>query len=371
MNVAIITAYAEKILASRPELVSSIQKTGACLYVMGPEPDELAAPILTRHNIIYVQLPLTRRNVNPFKELQSLNKISVVFIKNKIDCLLVYGVRMFPSVVLAARKAGVKRVVCVVNGAGNLFMLSGVKGFLARRMGFPMLRRAFAKADAVIFQNNDDYAEMKSLRLVDVNTNVGFTNGSGVNLERFSRTPLPDNHVVLIVTRLAPGKGIDEFVAAARIVNKKHPEAKFKIVGPKDTNAGIDWVALNAAERDGIIEYQGESDNIFQHLSSCRIFAFPSYYREGVPRCVLEAMAIGRPIITTDVQGCRETVEDSVNGFLLPPRDVDALSERILWLLSNPEQAATMGEASRRYAELKFDIHKVNAHIIEALKLKN
>ena len=196
--------------------------------------------------------------------------------------------------------------------------------------------------------------------------------GSGVNLERFPYTPLPKNHDFLFVGRLIRDKGLMEYMEAGRILRKTVPDAKLHVIGYFDPNQTMLSIAdLQPYIDDGTIVFHGKQDNVLPFLQQCFTFVLPSYH-EGTPRSVLEALSVGRPVITTDAPGCRETVKEGENGFLVPVKDATALTDAMLRLCNEPQTAQNMAAASRRYAESKFDVnivcnitHKTILEIVE------
>lgn len=310
-----------------------------------------------------------RYNKNPIKELKFIYSLKNIFKKGEIDCVLVYGVKIIPSVAIAAKLAGVERCLCVINGAGTLFMGNDIRIKLLRLFAIPMLKLGFSFSDIVFIQNQDDYNMLVSSGLVS-KKKARRINGSGVNLDSYPMVPLNPNGNFLLITRVTGPKGIHEFIDAASIVKEKYPTSSFHLVGPKDDLDGsIDWLKVNSAISKGIIIYHGKTNDVISYIRNCRIFVFPSYYREGIPRAVLEAMSMGRPIITTDSSGCRETVINGTNGFLVSPKNSVALSEKMIWMLEHPDQTEKMGIESRRLAEEKFDVHKVNSILLKALNI--
>lgn len=367
MKIAIITTYAHKIFKARKELLNDILGQGLQIIVMGPEEAIFSKNAASEFGVEYNQLNILRHNTNPIKEIKALLDTSRKIELASIDCILVYGTRMIPNVVIAAKLAKVPNIVCVVNGAGNLFMLRGLKGAILRLLSFPVLGLALRLANTVIFQNNDDYADFRKYRLINKDTAV-ITNGSGVNIEEYPLLPLPDEMEFLLVTRVTGSKGVNEFLEAAKIITHRHPSVRFSLVGQKDDNDGsVDWEKLCSYHKQGIIKYHGESDDVIGHLRECRVYVFPSYYREGVPRSVLEALSVGRPIITTDTPGCRETVINGVNGFLIAPKDVNQLVDKMIWMIEHSAELAEMGKCSREICEKKFDVNLVNAKVIKWL----
>jgi len=198
--------------------------------------------------------------------------------------------------------------------------------------------------------------------------------GIGVDLERFTYIPFDNQNPVsfVFIARLLREKGVYEYLEAAKKIKSEHPETTFYILGGFDDKNPF---ALRKSELDsylssGIVEYPGHVENVADYLIRSSVFVLPSFYREGVPRSTQEAMAIGRPIITTDVPGCRETVEDGINGYLIHPFDADDLADKMLKFIEQPELINKLGRESRRIAELKFDVNEVNGKLISILNLK-
>jgi len=219
----------------------------------------------------------------------------------------------------------------------------------------------------IVFQNPDDRRLIVERFSIDpIKTRI--VNGSGVNTTRYPVQPLPDEPVFLLVARLLGDKGVREYASAAKLVQQKFPKVRFQIAGWIDENPfSIRQDELDDWCRSGTIEYLGKLDDVRPAIASCSTFVLPSFYGEGVPRTILEAMSMGRPIITTDSPGCRETVVPGKNGFLVATRSVEPLAEAMLKLIENPELRSSMGRASRKLAEEKFDVHKVNESLYSYL----
>ncbi len=218
------------------------------------------------------------------------------------------------------------------------------------------------------FQNKDDAKEFLKLGLVRKG-NVKIVNGSGVNMEIFAPMPMPKEQIFLLIGRVLRDKGILEYIQAARKVKSVYPRARFQIIGQFDINpSSIKIQDLQPYIQDGSIEYLGAINDVRPFLAKSFVYVLPSY-REGTPRSVLEAMATGRPIITTDAPGCRETVIHGVNGFLVPIKDVNTLAEKMLWMIENSEEAEKMGKESLRICKEKYDVKKVNESIIKTMNL--
>jgi glycosyltransferase involved in cell wall biosynthesis len=220
----------------------------------------------------------------------------------------------------------------------------------------------------VIFQNADDLQEFRERGLIELPI-AHIVNGSGVELQHFTPVSLPGNATFLLIARLLADKGIREYVEAASQIRRSYPHARFLLVGWYDDNPDSlrqeevdDWIS------QGTVEFLGRLEDVRPAIAQADVYVLPSY-REGAPRTVLEAMAMGRPIITTDVPGCREMVVEGVNGFLVPPRDANAIAQAIRRFLEDPRLAARMGHESRRMVEARFDSEIVAMAVVNAAGL--
>ena len=356
-TIAIFTAYAHKLPKARPELLSLLQDDGNRLIVLGLEEQCIGDTAFNDTGIKYVSISLGRHRLSIIDEYNATEYISSILTKNNVDLLLSYGIRLVVSANHAAKKSRIP-VVNIINGAGNLFVNNGVKGKILRAAILPALRVSFSYSSRVIFQNSDDKSEFERKGLVDKNKSRK-VNGSGVNLQKYIPLSLPDKKVFGIDCRLSREKGILELIMAFKKLKREMPDIELKIAGGMDgiENTEISSFLLESVA-DGDIEYLGETDNVIGFLGNCRCFVYPSYYREGVPRSIIEAMACGRPIITTDMPGCRETVID--NGYLVSPRNVDELYKAMKRICSEDSKIEYMGSRSRQIAESKFDVDTIN-----------
>jgi glycosyltransferase involved in cell wall biosynthesis len=195
--------------------------------------------------------------------------------------------------------------------------------------------------------------------------------GSGIDLALFHQSaPRPGQPTFLLVARLLREKGIGEFVEAARSLRARYPQARFQLLGHFDPNpSAIRKDEVDKWVSEGVVEYLGTTKDVRPYLADCTAFVLPSYYREGIPRSILEAMATGRAIVTTDLPGCADTVVDGVNGFLVPKKQPDRLAAVLERLILQPALAAKMGEASRRLASDRFDVHAVNRLLLSEMGL--
>jgi glycosyltransferase involved in cell wall biosynthesis len=305
--------------------------------------------------------------MNPCSDLLSLATYISLFRNLRPDVYFGYTAKPVIYGVLAAWLAGVPRRVAMITGLGYGFQGNSRRAFL-RAVVTNLYRAALSRATNVIFQNPDDLQTFQSLRLLPLRSKTSVVNGSGVDLARFQPHPLPQGPLVfLMIARLLGDKGVREYVNAARLIAKEHPEVRFLLVGPRDL--GPD--AIPAAElaqwvSEGIIAYLGEQRDVRPFLAACSVYVLPSY-REGTPRSVLEAMATGRPVITTDAPGCRQTVEEGVNGFLVRPKTAGAVADAVRRFVEDPGLIPRMADASLFRVRTLFDVRDVNRIILTTI----
>jgi glycosyltransferase involved in cell wall biosynthesis len=260
-------------------------------------------------------------------------------------------------------------VSSLVTGLGYTFLSNSQKMRILRHFVLALYRFAINRNHAVFFQNPDDLSLFRKLSLLTNQTKTVIINGSGVDLDHYNETQLPPKISFLLVARLIREKGIVEFVNAARIVKKSHPDAHFHLVGWSDGGpSDIAKQELETWAKEGTLHYHGRVQDVRPYIAASSVYVLPSY-SEGTPRTVLEAMAMGRPIITTDAPGCRETVQHGRNGYLVPVKDVNSIVDAMEEFIQNPDLVGAMGKESRRIAVNKYDVHKVNREILSALGL--
>jgi len=270
---------------------------------------------------------------------------------------------------LAARLIKVPKIYSIITGLGDAFLESNfrtrVLGVIVRKL----YRWVLSYNDKVFFQNPDDLQLFSTKRLIKKPDQAVLVNGSGVDVDLFQTALYPEVPSFLLIARLLKEKGVYEYVEAARIVKQTYPTIKFKLVGYIDNKpSAISEQELQDWIQSGTIEYLGYLRDVRPAIVDSSVYVLPSY-REGTPHTVLEAMAMARPIITTDVPGCRETVRDGENGFLIPVKNVPALVDAMVHFVEQAEDIKRMGHISRQFALEKYDVHKVNAVIIRAMGL--
>jgi glycosyltransferase involved in cell wall biosynthesis len=304
--------------------------------------------------------------MNPFKDLISLVRMARLLRSLQPDIVLSYTIKPVIFGSLAARCAGVASIHSMITGLGYAFLGNGFKGRVINRLVTAMYRAALRVNRSVFFQNPDDRALFVDSGIVDENKTC-LINGSGVDIGHYSPAARGSAPVFLMIARLLRDKGVLEYVESARTLKSRYPQAVFQLLGPLDSNpAAVSQTELAVWQQEGVIEYLGFADDIRPGMRTANIYVLPSY-REGTPRTVLEAMSMGRPVVTTDAPGCRETVRDGDNGFLVPVKDVEALASAMEKFILHPELIEKMGKRSVEIAREKYDVRKVNAVIMQRM----
>lgn len=350
----------------RGELVSEISSRGYDVVVTGPTMDDVDR--IEGLGARFVRIPMDKSGFSIRSDLSYLTRLWRLFRAEKPEVILGYTAKPVIYGAIAAKAAGVPRIAVMVTGAGYAFTAEGLKARLVRAIVSTLYRIAFACADVVIFQNPDDRQEFVDARLVR-RSKTGLVNGSGVNLDKFAPSPLPERLTFFMLARILRSKGVMEYLAAARLIKQRHPEVRFTLLGAIENQPdSLTYADIEPFVDDGTVEYHGETPDVASYFRQSSVFVLPSY-REGTPRTVLEATAMARPVITSDAPGCRQTVVEGRSGFLVPVGDVEALADRMEWFVNNPDRVSPMGAESRTICAERFDVRKVNAEMFEFLGL--
>jgi N,N'-diacetylbacillosaminyl-diphospho-undecaprenol alpha-1,3-N-acetylgalactosaminyltransferase len=354
----------------RGPLIRTMVDKGISVHCIAPRGDH--APELERLGARFHHWQLSRRGIGPFGELASL--LSLVQILRTTHPTLCHTFTFKPNVYgpIAARLAGSCGVVSTYTGLGYLFAQNLERIPLAQRLVYGLMRPVGRLADAVTFQNWDDLGLLVEMGLVPGKKARLLPGGSGVDTEAFSpwavsdmvraalrrKLRLPDDAVVvLFLGRMLWDKGVKEYVACARALRGKSLSVRFLLVGASDEEnpRSIPHDQLLQWHATGDVCYLGFREDVVELLAVADLFVYPSYYREGVPRVLIEAAAMGKPIVTTDSVGCREVVAHAHNGLLVPPRSMPDLVQATEQLVLDPDLRCRYGRASRERAVLEFD----------------
>lgn len=313
-------------------------------------------------------LPIARNRIRVLGDIWLLWKMWRLFRRTRPNVLLTWTIKPNLYGPIAGRLAGIQRIGIVFSGLGRLLL----GNTLAGRIVWRMLRVSAARSSCIIAQNPDDLALLCDRRVVQENTVAVVTAGSGVDLGAFPVAPLPEKLTVLMLGRLLASKGVDEYLQAAAIVRRQRPDVRFELAGLFETgNDAVSESSIEAAVERGDVEYLGfleSQDMVRDAIRRSSLFVLPSWH-EGTPHSTLEAMSMGRAVVTTDVRGCRETVIDGINGRLVPVKSPKALARAIIEVLGSPEQLATMGRQSRKRAAGTFDADRVAELIMSRVGL--
>lgn len=351
----------------RGDLIKKIITCGYEVVVTGP--NRIDVDKIEALGARFVEVPINKNGVNPIADIRYQNALEKIFRQEKPDVVLGYTSKPVIYGSIAAKKAKVPHVAAMVTGAGYAFTAKTAKAKVIRAIMSMLYRRAFRCADAAIFQNTDDRDQFVREKLVKAEK-CQLVNGSGVNMEKFPVVPYPETVTFFMLSRVMYSKGIREYLQACEIVKEKYPQVRCMLLGAcEGIQDSLPKEQLKPYIDRGIIEHFGETDRVADYYGQCSVYVLPSY-REGTPRTVLEAMAMGRAIITTDAPGCRGTVIDGETGFLVPIQDGKALAEKMIYFIENPEQIAVMGQKSHEYCSEKFDVKKVNEVMCNYLKIE-
>lgn len=375
MKLLLVGGYADSLLNFRGPLIDDLLKAGVEVHVAAPglEDGDMSDALRARGAIPH-SLALQRTGMNPVADLGALYGLWRLMRRLQPDMFLGYTIKPVIYGLLAAWLAGVGGRFALITGLGYAFQdrPRTAKARLVAALARGLYRLALGQATRVFFQNPDDEALFRNLGLLKPGTPSVVVNGSGVDIQEFGHAGLPEGPVVfLMIARLLVAKGVREYVQAAKHLRAEFPSSRFLLAGWLDE--GPDSVGaqeLAAWEDEGAVEYLGRLADVKPALRGCSAYILPSY-REGTPRTVLEAMSIGRAIITTDAPGCRETVIDGHNGYLVPVRSVQPLSDAMRRLLDSPEDLKRMGDASRRLAAEKYDVKKVNGVMLREMGIRS
>lgn len=374
LKVVIIGTVASSIFGFRKPLIKEILKKGHDVYAMAIDYTDENKKELIAWGVKPVDYKLSRSGLNPIADLKTMFTLKTLLQKIKPDIVFSYFVKPVIYGTLAAKLAKVPKRIAMLEGLGFAFTNQPEEGFLKTRLikkvQVLLYRVALPAATNLLFLNPDDRDELLTTHRIKSGA-INVIGGIGVDLQEF-KYKVPTNTKVqfLFIGRLLKEKGIFDFLKAAEIVKKRYPSSEFTVLGKSDTTSpnALSDTDLRHYIDNKIIFYPGQVDNIANWIESSSVFVLPSY-REGVPMSIQEAMAIGRPILTTDVPGCRETVLEGKNGFLVPAFDVEKLVKKMFWFIEHSQNIESMGIASRKMAEEKFDVTKVNKKLLNIMGL--
>lgn len=366
-RMAVVSNQAFSIVNFRGDLIRDIVSRGVEVFAFAPDYDDWTESEIRALGATPVTIGMDRVGLSPLSAMKAIWSLSTRLKELKIDAVLSYFAKPVIYGGIAAKFSRVSRVYSLIEGAGYVYSESAVSFHreLLKALVSCLYRLSLGASSRVFLLNADDYRLFVGGGLVD-GGKVIMLPGIGLDLQRFrEQLPIVDPVNFSFVGRLLREKGVADFVTAARLIKEKYPAVSFTVVGDVDVNPNSmlreevsQWVS------EGLIHWVGRVSDVRQSLASTSVLVYPSYYREGLPRTIQEAMAVGRPVITTDSVGCRESIEDGVNGFLVPIKSPQHIAEAMEKFINEPQLISEMGRESRRIAEAKFDVRKINEKMI-------
>ncbi|MFP4846809.1 glycosyltransferase family 4 protein [Winogradskyella sp. PE311] len=368
-KILLIASHASSLVRFRGDFISHLISNNFKVYTAAPDYTEKNIKDLKDRGAIIIEFNLQRTGLNPINDFKSILELKSIIKNNNIDLVFPYTVKPVIYGSMAANMAKTP-VISLITGLGFAFTGLTAKARILQRFNENLYKLSIRKNKYIVFQNKDDYQLFLDRNVISKKQPVAFVSGSGVNLKQFKfleKNPT-DKVRFLLVARLIKEKGIDLYLKAAQILKEKYPKVEFHLIGAPETSpTAISQEELKELHEKSVIVFHGLQRNIEEHLHKNDVFVLPSYYREGLPRTTLEACACGNPIITTDSVGCRESVEEGVNGFLIEPQKLDPLVEAMEYFIKNPEKINEMGINSRKYAEKRFDVNIINQDLLNLI----
>ena len=374
MKIAIIGTIASSIHGFRSDLIKALINKDYEVYAFFAEYNPEDIEKIEALGAVPVTYNIHRGGLNPLSDVKATVQLAKKLKNIRPDVVFAFASKATIFGTLAARLARIPKVIGMLEGLGYTFTEqpngSNIKTQIIKGFQVALYKLALPQLDKLIFLNQDDPKDLLDRYSIKVK---GFhiLGAIGLNLNNYPRMPLDSNFKnisFLFIGRLLKEKGIYEYIKAAKIVKQHYPNTRFVVLGGIDeSNLGaLSQDELSMLIADDIIDYPGQVDNVVDWIANSDVFVLPSY-REGVPRSTQEAMAIGRAVITTDVPGCRETVVNGVNGFLVEKWNPEALAEKMIYFIENSEQIAIMGQESYKIAQEKFDAQKVNQRLLKMI----
>lgn len=350
------------ILCFRSNLIKKLKSEGYNVSVIAF--DEKFRADIEALGVTYYCVKSSNRSINLVGILSLERQYRKLIKKICPDIVFSFQLKQNTLGVLAAKKMGVKKIFSMVEGAGDVFINNSIKWKIIRTVVCKMYRKSFRNVNKVFFLNNDDKSEFIARKLVK-EEQCEVIPGIGVDLDHFTYKPIRNYRTFLMVARMLKTKGIFEYCTCARMVKKKYPDAVFNYLGAEGTVKVAD---IQEYIDDGSINYLGTTKDVRPYLGKSTLFILPSYYREGLPMSIMEAEACGRGIITSNGVGCKDTVVNGYNGFLINPKEPEAIADKVIWCIEHPKETALMGQNSRKFAEEHFDQGKINQKILMVIK---
>ncbi len=369
-SLLLVGSFADSLLNFRGPLIAALLEKGIRVHVAAPGLGQhtVQRKALETLGVIVHDLYMARTGMNPITDIRTLWNMFRLIKSIAPDAVLAYTIKPVIYGVIAAKIARVPHIFALITGLGYAFQSKGSR--ITRSIAQLLYRFSLSRAEKVFFQNPDDKQLFLQRKIISSNVPAVVVNGSGVDLDFFKPAVPPTQPAhFLLIARLLGSKGVREYVQAAEIIKQKHADVCFSLAGWIDSNPdSISETELSNWIQTGTINFLGKLADVRPALQACSVYVLPSY-REGTPRTVLEAMSIGRAIITTDAPGCRETVIHGKNGFLVPIQSAESLASAMEIFIKDTALIISMGRESRDIVEQKYDVRKVNEFMLAEMKV--
>jgi glycosyltransferase involved in cell wall biosynthesis len=367
-KVIVFGSLPESLINFRGTLLEVMVSLGHEVHAISMSADSLVAKRLSDMGVKYHAIPVQRTGLNPLKDMSGLFVLFQIFRRIRPDYVLAYTIKPVIYGGLVAKLFRV-RFYAMITGMGYAFNDKSLKGRLIGALVRILFRLSLSNSKCVLFHNENDLKVFQKACMLSLQDRYAIIKGSGVDLDYFTPQPYPKKISFLMIARLLEDKGVYEYVEAARQLKRNHPHLQFRLAGWIDENPkAISRTELEKWVYDGVIDYLGYLDDVRPAIADSSVYVLPSYH-EGLPRTVLEAMAMARPVITTDVPGCRDTVIDGETGYLVRVRDAGAICSAMERFLENPGLVPDMGAEGLRFARDVFDVRGINQRILETMEL--
>lgn len=362
MKCLLVCNTVQNIINFRQPLIRKLRDRGIKIVIVAG--DDNFRSELDEEEIKFYPVSANNRSTSILKSAEYKKNIYKIISGEKPDIVFTFQLKPNTFGVFAAKKAGVKNIFSMVEGAGDPFIKTGFKWGMIRRAVCFLYRKAFKNVKKVFFLNTDDKAEFIERKLVKINQ-CEVIHGIGVDLEKFEFKPIKNYKTFLMVARMLKTKGIYEYCECARIVKKKYPDAVFNYLGAE---GDVKISDIKEYIDDGSINYLGTVKDVRPFYEATSLLLLSSY-REGCPMSIMEAESMGRAVITSDNVGCRDTVKNGYNGFLVQKGNANIMAEKVIWCIEHPSEVEQMGKNARKFAEENFNAENINDYIVGKILL--